>query len=159
MSDLSLKDVMRTFPQGVTVVTAEGDDGPRGITVSSFTSVSLTPPLVLICILKDSSAHDAIKKGRFVVNVLAEGQGAVSDHFASPKLSSDEQFDGYGFPQLEGCLGYLHCKVVDQSSQGTHTVFFGEVDQIELGASSDRAKPLVFCSREYWGLGETVHER
>ena len=159
MSDLSLKDVMRAFPQGVTVVTAEGDDGPRGITVSSFTSVSLTPPLVLICIMKDSRAHDAIKKGRFIVNVLAEAQGAVSDHFASPKLSSDEQFDGYGFPKLEGCLGYLHCKVVDQSSQGTHTVFFGEVDQIELGASSDAAKPLVFCSREYWALGETVHER
>jgi len=161
VSELSLKDVMRTFPQGVTVVTAEGDDGPRGITVSSFTSVSLAPPLVLICILKEARAHDAIKKGRFVVNVLAEGQGTVSDHFASPKLSSDEQFHGYGFPQLEGCLGYLHCKVVDQSSQGTHTVFFGEVDKVELGAGSDSGefKPLVFCSRQYWGLGETVHER
>ena len=95
MSDLSLKDVMRTFPQGTTVVTAEGDDGPRGITVSSFTSVSLTPRLVLICILKDSSAHDAIKTGRFVVNVLAEGQGAVSDHVASPKLSNST---GTAFP-------------------------------------------------------------
>lgn len=161
MSELSLKDVMRTFPQGVTVVTAEGDDGPRGITVSSFTSVSVAPPLVLICILKESRAHDAIRKGRFVVNVLAEYQGAVSDHFASPKLSSEEQFQGYGFPQLEGCLGYLHCKLVDQTSQGTHTVFFGEVDRIELGegSGSDEAKPLVFCSRRYWGLGETVHER
>ena len=163
MSDPSLKDVMRTFPQGVTVVTAEGDDGPRGITVSSFTSVSVAPPLVLICILKEARAHDAIRKGRFVVNVLAEGQGAVSVHFASPKLSSEEQFDGYGFPQLEGCLGYLHCNVVDQSSQGTHTVFFGAVDQIELGAKSGSGsvelKPLVFCSRQYWGLGQTVHER
>ena len=158
--DLSLKDVMRTFPQGVTVVTAEGDDGRRGVTVSSFTSVSVAPPLVLICILKESRAHDAIQKGRFVVNVLAEDQGGVSDHFASPQLSSEEQFDGYGFPQLEGCLGYLHCRVVDQTSQGTHTVFFGEVDQIELGASKDsELKPLVFCSRQYWGLGETVHER
>ena len=161
MSDLSLKDVMRTFPQGVTVVTAEGDDGPRGITVSSFTSVCVAPPLVLICILKESRAHDAIDKGRFVVNVLAEGQGAVSDHFASPKLSSEEQFDGYGFPELKGCLGYLHCHVVDQSSQGTHTVFFGAVDKAELGAGSNSGefKPLVFCSRQYWGLGETVHER
>ena len=62
MSDLSLKGVMRTFPQDVTAVTVEGNDGPRGITVSSFTSVSLTPPLVLICILKESRAHDAIQK-------------------------------------------------------------------------------------------------
>ncbi len=147
MSDLSLKDVMRTFPQGVTVVTAKGDDGPRGI---SFLS----------CIMKDSSAHDAIEKGRFVVNVLAEDQGGVSDHFASSKLSSDEQCNGYGFPKLDGCLGYPHCKVVDQTSPGTHTVFLGAVDQIELGANTDSAlKPLVFCSRQYWGLGETVHER
>ena len=54
-------------------------------------------------------------------------------------------------------------KVVDQTSQGTHTVFFGEVDRIELGAKSGSGsvemKPLVFCSRQYWGLGETVHER
>ena len=60
------------------------------------------------------------RKGRFVVNVLGEDQGALSDHFASPKLASEEPFDGYGFPKLEGCLGYLHCNVVDQSSQGTH---------------------------------------
>ena len=154
MSDLSLKDVMRTFPQGVT---EEGGEEPRGITVSSFTSVSLTPPLVLIGIMKECSAHNAIDKGRFVVNVLAEDQGVVSDHFASPKLSSNEQFDGFSFPKLEGCLGYLHCNVVDRTSQGTHTI--GEVEQGELGASSDAAKPLVFCSGRYWGLGETVHER
>ena len=123
--------------------------------------LSVAPPLVLICILKESRSHDAIKKGRFVVNVLAEDQGAVSDHFASPKLSSEEQFNGYDFPSIKGCLGYLHCKVVDQSSQGTHTVFFGEVHKVELGPGSDSGefKPLVFCSRQYWGLGETVHER
>jgi 3-hydroxy-9,10-secoandrosta-1,3,5(10)-triene-9,17-dione monooxygenase reductase component len=159
LTELTLKDVMRTFPQGVTVVTAEGDEGPRGITVSSFASVSLEPPLVLVCIMKESRAHDAIAKGRFVVNVLGQDQGPVSDHFASPKLSSEEQFTGYAFPKIDGCLGYLHCKVVDQSEQGTHTVFFGQVEQIELGAAGETAKPLVFCSRQYWGLGETVHER
>ena len=156
MSEISLRDVMRTFPQGVVVVTAEGDEGPRGITVSSFTSISLTPPRVLICIMKESQAHDAIAKGKFVVNVLSDEQGAVSDHFASPKLSSEEQFAEYASPKLDGCLGYLHCSVVDQTEQGDHTVFFGEVERAELG---DDGKPLVFCSREYWGLGETVHKR
>ena len=109
--------------------------------------------------MKESRAHDAIQKGRFVVNVLRENQGAVSDHFASPKLSSEEQFTGYSYPEIEGCLGYLHCKVVDQTSQGTHTVFFGEAERIELGEGAAEAKPLVFCGRQYWGLGETVHER
>ena len=159
MSDVTLRDVMRTFPQGVTVVTAEGDDGPRGITVSSFTSVSLTPPLVLICIYKTARAHDAIRKGSFVVNVLAEDQGAVSDHFASPKLSSEEQFADYAHPRIEGCLGYLHCKVVGESDQGDHTVFFGEVETSVLGDHGEDGKPLVFCGRQYYGLGGTVHER
>jgi len=158
MSDISLRDVMRTFPQGVVVVTADGPDGPRGITVSSFTSVSLSPPLVLICIMKESRAHDAIQQGKFVVNVLAEDQAKVSDHFASPKLSSEEQFEGYTYPKIDGCLGYLHCKVVGESTQGDHTVFFGEVESAELEGGED-PKPIVFCSRRYWGLGDTVHER
>ena len=156
MSEISLRDVMGGFPQGVVVVTAQGDEGPRGITVSSFTSVTLTPPRILICIMKESRAHSAIAKGPFVVNVLSEKQGALSDHFASPKLSSEEQFAEYRSPKLDGCLGYLHCRVVDQTEQGDHTVFFGEVERAEMG---DEGKPLVFCSREYWGLGETVHER
>ncbi len=156
MSEISLRDVMRGLPQGVVVVTAQGDEGPRGITVSSFTSVTLTPPRILICIMKESRAHSAIATGPFVVNVLSEKQGAVSEHFASPKLSSEEQFTKYRSPKLDGCLGYLHCRVVDQTEQGDHTVFFGEVERAEMG---DEGKPLVFCTREYWGLGEIVHER
>ena len=147
---------MRSFAQGVVVVTTAGDDGPRGITVSSFTSVCLSPDIVLICIMKESRAHDAVARGRFTVNVLAEDQGPVSDHFASSKLSSAEQFEGYSFPKLEGCLGYLQCRIVGQSAQGDHTVFFGEVEQAEMGKEG---RPLVFCSRQYWGLGESVHER
>ena len=104
MSDVSLRDVMRTFPQGVVVVTAEGDEGPRGITVSSFTSVSLTPPLVLICVMKEARAHAAIAKGKFTINVLSDTQGALSDHFASPNLSSSEQFESHTYPKLADCL-------------------------------------------------------
>ncbi len=156
MSEISLRDVMRGFPQGVVVVTAPGDEGPRGITVSSFTSVSLAPPRLLICIMHESRAHSAIAKGPFVVNVLSEKQGAVSDHFASPKLSSEEQFAKYASPKLDGCLGYLHCRVVETTEQGDHAVFLGEVERAELG---EEGKPLVFCTRGYWGLGETVHDR
>jgi flavin reductase (DIM6/NTAB) family NADH-FMN oxidoreductase RutF len=155
--EASIRDVMRTFPQGVIVVTAKGEEGPRGITVSSFASVSLTPPLVLVCIMREARAHQAIDAGHFVVNVLAENQGAVSDHFANSNLSSAEQFEGYGVSRLEGCLGYLHCKVVDRIPTADHTIFIGEVEQADVGQEGN--KPLVFFSRNYWGLGSTVYER
>jgi flavin reductase (DIM6/NTAB) family NADH-FMN oxidoreductase RutF len=151
---------MRTFPQGVVVVTAADDEGPRGITVSSFTSISLSPPLVLICIMNEARAHGAIDRGRFVVNVLAEDQGSVSDHFATPNLSSAEQFASMKTrgnpPELEGCLGYLDCRVVARFPQGDHTIFVGEVAASRLGREG---KPLVFCARQYWGLGATVYQR
>ena len=168
MNDTSLRDVMRCFPQGVVVVTTRavpGGDGPRGITVSSFTSVSLAPPTVLVCIKKDARAHDAIDVGRFLINVLAQHQGEVSDHFASPELSSIQQFEARSLcekfgdddpPALDGCLGYLLCRVVERVPLADHTLFVGEVDKAELGAEGP---PLVFCSREYWGLGSVVHTR
>ncbi len=161
-NETTLRDVMRVFPQGVVVVTAEGDEGPRGITVSAFTSLSLMPPLVLICIMKTSQAHASIEKGGFVVNVLADDQGAVSDHFATPNLTSEEQFKDHAsgsserIPRIDGCLGYLECRVVDRHFQGDHTVFIGEVERAEMGKEGS---PLVFCDRQYRGLGGVVYER
>lgn len=165
MSEASLRDVMRTFPQGVVVVTARDEEGPRGITVSSFMSISLSPPLVAVCIMNEARAHAPIKAGQFLVNVLAEDQGPVSDHFAMPKLSSEQQFERFPagptvgnseLRSIEGALGYLACKVVNEVVLSDHTLFVGEVEQVLLGRE---AKPLVFCSREYWGLGRTVHSR
>lgn len=160
MSDVTLREVMRTFPQGVVVVTAMGSEGPRGITVSSFLSLSLAPPRVLVSIMKESRAHEAIDRGRFGISVLAEDQGAFSDHFARPKLTSEEQFRGIAVegepPRLAGCLSYLECRVVERVNASDHTLFIGEVERAELGREG---KPLVFFSREYWGLGSTVHKR
>ena len=160
MTEATLREVMRTFPQGVAVVTAAGSEGPRGITVSSFLSLSLDPPRVLVSINKDSRAHEAIERGRFAVNILAEDQGAVSDHFAQPKLTSEEQFRGIAvegeLPKLSGCLSYLECRVVERVSASDHTMFIGEVERAELGREGN---PLVFFSRQYWGLGSTVHQR
>jgi flavin reductase (DIM6/NTAB) family NADH-FMN oxidoreductase RutF len=151
---------MRTFPQGVVVVTATGNEGPRGITVSSFISLSLSPPRVLVSIAKESRAHEAIDRGRFLVNVLADDQGALSDHFARPNLTSDEQFRDIAAagepPKVSGCLSYLDCRVVERVAASDHTLFIGEVERAETGRDG---KPLVFFSREYWGLGATVHKR
>ena len=160
MSDATLREVMRTFPQGVVVVTAMGSEGPRGITVSSFISLSLDPPRVLVSIAKESKAHDAIDRGRFGVSVLADDQGAISDHFARPNLTSEEQFRGVAAegepPKLSGCLSYLECRVVARVAALDHTLFIGEVERAGFGREG---KPLVFFSRQYWGLGSTVHQR
>lgn len=165
MDDQALRTVMRVFPQGVVVVTAAPPDGEeRGITVSSFISVSLKPPLVLICIAKDAQAYKAIDQANvFAVNILAEDQGAISDHFAKPNLTSEEQFAGAehekraGRPSLiGGCLGYLDCKVVHRLQQADHTLFVGEVQE---GSVLKEGRPLVFYSRGYWGLGSDVYKR
>ena len=165
MDGEALRAVMRGFPQGVVVITAAPPEGePRGITVSSFMSVSLEPPLVVICIMQQAQAHGAIESaGSFTINILAEDQGAVSDHFATPNLSSEEQFAAVEHesrsgkaPLINGCIGYLDCTVVDRMAQGTHTLFVGEVQGGELLSEN---RPLVFYSRRYWGVGEEAHQR
>jgi flavin reductase (DIM6/NTAB) family NADH-FMN oxidoreductase RutF len=156
----TLREVMRTYPQGVVVVTAEGKEGPRGITVSSFLSVSLTPPRVLVSIGTESRAHEAIDRGQFLVNILADDQSAISHRFAQPSLTSEEQFRALTVegtpPRIAGCLSYLHCRVVERVPAGDHTLFIGEVDSAEIGKEG---KPLVYFSRDYWRLLAPVPER
>ncbi len=160
MSDVGLREVMRSFPQGVVVVTAMGNEGPRGITVSSFVSLSLDPPRVLMSINKESRAHEAIARGRFAVSVLAEDQGALSDHFARPNLGSEEQFRDLAVegepPKLSGSLSHLDCRVVEEVPALDHTLFIGEVEKARVVREG---KPLVFFSRQYWALGSTAYRR
>ena len=167
MSDAAsdLRALMRAAPQLVTVVTARGPDGPRGITVSSFISVSLAPPLVLVSISKSSPAHAAIAAGRFRVHLLAADQAADSGHFARPGLSSDEQFAGRyreavsaggegGPPRLRGGLGAIECEKVAAYDGGDHTLFLGGVREVSLDRSE--AEPLLYLSRGYRRVGAPV---
>jgi len=160
LKDATLREVMRRFPQGVVVVTAMGSEGPRGITVSSFISLSLAPARVLVSIARESRAHEAIERGCFAVSVLAEDQGSLSDHFARPSLTSEEQFRDVAVqgepPKLSDCLSYLECRVVERVAASDHTLFIGEVERAGFGREG---KPLVFFSRQYWGLGSTVYQR
>lgn len=153
-----LRGLMRRAPQLVTVVTAVGDDGPRGITVSSFTSVSLDPALVLISIGTASRSRSAIRSGRFRVHLLAEDQAAVSNHFAQPGRTSAEQFGDAcrsalrsgAPPLLPGCVGWLECAVTAEHEEADHTLFIGRV----LGGGIDRpaVAPLVYQDRGYHRL-------
>lgn len=155
MSGAALRELMRCAPQLVTVVTAVGDDGPRGITVSSFIPVSLDPPLVLVSIQRAARAHPAIAAGRFRVHLLGADQAAVADHFARPGLDSAAQF-GAGAesgdpPQLPGAIGWAECETVSAHDEGDHTLFVGRV----RAAAVERAEavPLVYHQRGYRRVG------
>jgi flavin reductase (DIM6/NTAB) family NADH-FMN oxidoreductase RutF len=129
----------------------EPDGEPVGITVNSFTSVSLDPPLVLWNIARESRSTDAfVKAGEFVVNVLAGDQIVVSEHFAQPErpvfdnLARDAAPDAQ--PTLAHCLAYLHCRTQAIYEGGDHFIIVGEVTRHELGRSAD---PLLYFGSRY----------
>ena len=144
---------MRAYPQGVTVVTTQSDDGPKGITVSSFTSVSLSPPLVLVSIAKGSEAHDLYRRAKdFAVNFLADDQRSVSDRFAG-KTEARDMFEGLKFelgvtgsPIIDGALAVIECKTWRVYEGGDHSLIIGEV--VATQAPTDK-RPLVYYAQQY----------
>lgn len=140
----AFRQVMGTFPTGVTVVTVTDSVGnPLGLTVNSFTSVSLEPPLVLVCIGRSSATHDRLLEvGRFAVNVLSAGQEGMAVRFASEP--SAERFQGVGWeagpagvPLLDGAAAWLSCTLEAVHPGGDHSIFVGRVDAgeaTEIGA-------------------------
>lgn len=146
------RSALARFASGVTVVTAKGADGKDyGITVSAFCSVSLDPPLVLVCIENDAGSCRAVREsGFFVVNVLAEDQQHFSDRFASKlpdKFAGVEFREGFqGIAVLPGTLAALECRVRDAFNGGDHTIFVGE---IEISGVADAGAPLVYFHGRY----------
>jgi len=145
------KRVLGAFASGVTVVTTLDPGGrPLGMTVSAFSSVSLDPPLVLVCIDLTAECHPVLlAAGRFAVNILGQDQREVSRRFATKGL---DRFDGVpsrpgatGMPLLDGALGVLECRTVAAHPAGDHTIFVGEVEAAAAGAEP----PLLYCSGRY----------
>ncbi len=144
---------MRVYPQGVTVVTFQAEDGLRGITVSSFTSISLSPPLVLVSIAKGSALHDEMTRSKsFAVNFLADDQRSVSDRFAG-RVQVQDRFEGVGHkrgvtgsPIINGARAVIECKAWRIYDGGDHSIFIGEV--VEARALNPK-RPLVFFSQQY----------
>ena len=142
---------MGRFASGVTVVTAKGGDGlPCGMTVSAFSSVSLEPPLILVCIDKRASIHDSLKEGsHFAVNILAEEQEVISRRFASKE---EDRFGGVGYkdgitgaPLLDGAIAYLECRVAHEYPGGDHTIVVGEVIHTQV----TEGRPLAYFRGGY----------
>ncbi|MDG6980857.1 MAG: flavin reductase family protein [Nitrososphaerota archaeon] len=147
-----LKQAMRIYPQGVTVVTTDSN-GPKGLTVSSFTSVSLDPPLVLVSIAKGSAMHGVFRKAEsYAVNFLADDQKSVSDRFAG-RTQAKERFEGIRFargttgsPIIAGARAVLECNAWAAHEEGDHTILVGKVVSAKTMNSK---KPLVYYSQQY----------
>ena len=142
------------FPSGITVVTSrDAADDVHGITVSAFCSVSLNPPLILVCIEKTTGSHDAIRDtGVFVVNILAEGQGDISERFSLPtwdKFNGIEVRAGLSsVPILTDALVALECTLRSAFDGGDHTIFVGSVESVSIKEGA----PLVYCHGAYRDL-------
>jgi flavin reductase (DIM6/NTAB) family NADH-FMN oxidoreductase RutF len=146
------------FATGVTVITSVGPGGqPVGTTASAVSSLSLDPPLVLVCFDRASATLQAIRgHGAFVVNVLAEPQRHLSANFARRGLAA--AWDGVrhrpgrtGSPRLEGVLAALECTVADSLPGGDHEIIVGRVQAVETSASE--TAPLLYWRGAYGSLG------
>ena len=142
------------FAAGVTVVTSKLAGGElAGITVTAFTSLSLEPPLVLICIDRRARIHDRLTKGgNFAVNMLAATQELVSRRFASHETDPFHEI-GYregltGAPLIQDALSAIECRIVDVLPGGDHTIFIGEVE----ATSVQEGKPLLYFRGGYCEL-------
>ena len=148
-----LRLVMRNVPSPVAILTFAGKDGPRGVTIGSFTSLSLDPPLISFNLMEGRTAEDLLRGHYFGIHVLRNDQGALSDHFALPDLSSNAQFEGVeysmtpeGVPELSDCMAILVCRVYDAISAGDHSLILGNVLRASLLSS---ANPLLYFQRAY----------
>ncbi|MCA1691609.1 MAG: flavin reductase family protein [Acidimicrobiales bacterium] len=145
------RQILGHFATGVTVVTALDGGTPVGLSVNSFTSVSLDPPLVAFCVARSSGTWPRIREaGRFCVNVLAENQEDVSRVFAT---RGPDKFQGIGWrpapsgaPILAGVLAWVDCSLEAEYDGGDHVLVVGRVQELEL---STEGGPLIFYRGGY----------
>jgi 3-hydroxy-9,10-secoandrosta-1,3,5(10)-triene-9,17-dione monooxygenase reductase component len=154
----ALRTALGEFPTGVTVVTSAGGAGSCGVTVNSFTSLSLDPPLVMVCLSARSSSAFAIARNRvFAVNVLSAHQEALGRRFASggrPRgraafTGVPYRIEATGSPILDGVACWLDCRLEAVHAGGDHVIAIGLV--LEFG-SAGAGEPLVFHAGRYCGL-------
>ncbi len=145
---------MRRFATGVAIVTTTHDEHVHGFTVNAFASVSAEPPTVLVCVNRGALAHPLIARSQcFCVNVLALEQRELARRFAGEPRS---RFEGVpyrrgatGSPIIEGTLAHLDCRVDEELTASTHTIFLGRV----LEAGWRDGAPLGYFDRDYRDFG------
>lgn len=157
------RDVIGRFATGVTVITAIDEEQWYGTTASAVSSLSLEPPMLLVCMNRQSATGEAIARvGAFAVNILDERQDDLARRFAR---KDPDKFHGvrvapgrHGEPLLDGALAHVECRVTEQVTGGTHVVFLGEVDR----ATGRAGAPLAYFRGEFGRLSlaqdENAHE-
>lgn len=152
---------MRRVPSPIVVVTAQGHDEARGITIGSFTSVALEPPLVSFNVGKDSRMHTVLEAcSRFAVQVLSEEQAHLAQRFAEPGLTGEQQFeavpatsDEHGTPHLKDVSARFHCTTHRSMPAGDHTLYVGKV--VDIDEPPNRGAVLYYQS-SYRGVGSEL---
>lgn len=163
LSDATFREAMGHFVTGVTVVTTRHDGIPLGATVSAFSSLSMDPPMLLVCLNRTSETGTAIAEaGDFTVNFLSDSQSDLAMRFAS---RSSAKFDGVALasgpgehPVLEGALGWVRCRVVETSYGGTHRILIAEA----VAAGVAGGEPLTYFKGgfgDFTPWASTVRER
>jgi 3-hydroxy-9,10-secoandrosta-1,3,5(10)-triene-9,17-dione monooxygenase reductase component len=147
------RHVLGHYPTGVAVITAMEGDEPIGMSMNSFTSVSLHPALVLFCPADSSSTWPRLREvGRLAINVLSAGQESVSRLFATRDVDRFAEFGwtpgSNGAPLLLDALGWLECRVQAEHPAGDHTVVIAEIQR--MGVHGDIGDPLVFFRGAYY---------
>jgi flavin reductase len=154
-SGTDFRNALGVFATGVTVITTQGVEHPFGMTANAFSSVSLDPPLILVCVISGTIGAESIERnGVFAVNILGADHEPVSRYFSSkdrprgPDAFKEipHKFGVTGAPLLEGAAGYLDCRVHAAHEAGDHIIFIGEV--MALGYETD-VKPLLFHGGRY----------
>lgn len=152
-----LRNVMGHFATGVTIITTTDKSGKAfGLTANAFTSLSLDPPLVLICVDKKVDCYACFEESKvFVVNFLSEDQEHLSKRFATKGIEKFEgvvhRFGKSGPPLLDGAMAHIECKLISGHDGGDHTIYVGEV--LDATTSSDR--PLLFFKGKYYQLPQS----
>jgi flavin reductase (DIM6/NTAB) family NADH-FMN oxidoreductase RutF len=148
----ALRDAFGRFATGVAVITARDAEGPMGLTVNSFASVSLAPPLILFSVARTCRSLDRLAAATsFAVNVLGRDQEAVSNRFSGrggEKWTTETRIleGSHGAPLLEGAIAAFECRPFARHEAGDHVVFIGEVLRFE---TSGQGGPLLFYGGRY----------
>jgi len=151
---------MARFPSGVVVATTTDRDGrPRGFTASAFCSVSLSPPMVLLCLGRDAECHQAfVSARRLAISILAPGQDAVALRFATrgaDKFGGEDMAEGPGgLPVVREAAALLHCRLHQALPGGDHTILLCAVEDVALAGAAGIG--LVHHARRFWTVGEEV---
>ncbi|MFH1185062.1 MAG: flavin reductase family protein [Chloroflexota bacterium] len=149
-----LRLAMRAWTTGVAIVTAAHGGQQHGMTVSSFASISLDPPLVAVSLSRDSHTHDFVgRAGAFGVTILAASQQELSERFAGRVGGEGDRMQGLqtetfitGAPFIKGGLAFLDCRVTQTIQAGKNTLFIAEVLAVR---GDDHDSPLVYHDRAY----------